>query len=230
MYCPMNLGEFLVPKIEDWIPGITYRPEPPLAVRGGLNPWQDERQRQLYLAEERAWKIIQSLQSQYSAKEAELNTIIAGIRQTIASIEAITGKHSGLADAANYAVLLYSLEGGPYAWAVSLAKMGFDYFTSMSKKHKLGNLTDMYNYLAAKYVKVKAELDTLVQQVTEQLSVSQQVKVAQAQQITVQTQQSEATYAQRQQTEAAKGAAYRAMNQRMAALFPTPRQGVSNDL
>jgi division protein CdvB (Snf7/Vps24/ESCRT-III family) len=88
----------------------------------------------------------------------------------------------------------------------------------------------MYHYLAAKYVKVKAELDILVQKVTEQLSVTQTVKIAQAQQITVQTQQSEATYAQRQQTEAAKGAAYRAMNERMAALFPTPRQGVSNDL
>ena len=110
MYLP--LGKFIVPPGEDWVPGIKYQPEPPLAVKGGLNPWADERQREVWMVEEKAWAAIRVLQAEYNGLMREMSSAMQQFNNGVTALESLTGKKSGIGQVTNYASLGYALVGG----------------------------------------------------------------------------------------------------------------------
>jgi len=91
MYPPL-LGKFDVPAGENWVPGVRYVPEPPIVIRGSMNPWKDERTREVYLAEESAWKQIVPLQAEFKSVLGQFNVAMGRYNALIARFEALTGQ------------------------------------------------------------------------------------------------------------------------------------------
>lgn len=227
---PALLGKFFVPDegtwrmpVEGWVAGVTYQAEPSIVVRGAMNPWADERQREVYLAEEAAWKNIVPLQAEYVRLYHQLNRLIAQIQHWIRDIEILTGKKSGLADAANYATLLYSLAGGPYAWAAALAKLGVDMILGIGKKKQLKSIMNKLDMLAAQVTGVQARLQAITEEVSRLIQSGERIRAGQMVKITADVAQSETAYQQRQTLDRQRAVVLRERNRQVALLPRQPR-------
>lgn len=162
----MYLGEIIVPTdTPDWVPGITFRPEPPIVIRGSYDPYNAERKRAVWIAEQAAWKQIVPLQATYAALKIQEAETMRLIQHWIKDIETLTGKKSGMADAANYATLLYSISGGPYAWVAAIGKLGVDMILGIGKKKQAKSIMDKLDALGRKMAGIQSQL----QQVSDEL-------------------------------------------------------------
>lgn len=176
----MYLGEIRVPTdTPDWVPGITYRAEPPIVVRGALDPWNAERKRAVWIAEEAAWKQIVPLQARYRVLKSEEADTLRQIQHWIRDLERLTGKKSGMADASNYAVLLYSLSGGPYAWAAAIAKLGVDMILGIGKKKQAKSILHKLEALGTRMSSIQAQLEQIVTQLNPLVAVGHALKAEQ---------------------------------------------------
>jgi hypothetical protein len=61
-----------------------------------MNPWETERQRSLFLAEEAAWKTIQPLQAQFSKEYGAFQKVLSSYNAKVNELERITGQATGL--------------------------------------------------------------------------------------------------------------------------------------
>jgi hypothetical protein len=234
MYPPL-LGKFVVPEAgtrlmpsEGWVAGVRYQAEPPIVVKGGLNPWADERQREVYTAEEAAWKQIVPLQAEYVGLVHRQDVLITEIQHWLRDIEVLTGKKSGLSDASNYATLLYSLSGGPYAWAAALAKFGVDFVLGIGKKKQLKSIMSKLEALAAQVAVVQARMQVVADAVVRLIQTGEAIRAGQLVKITQDVAQSEQLYQDRQGLERLRASVLKEKN-RQAALMPT-RQGGNDAL
>lgn len=177
----MYLGEIIVPTdTPDWVPRITYRADPPIVVRGALDPWNAERKRAVWMAEEAAWKKIVPLQITYNAlKINEANTMRL-IQHWIRDIERLTGKKSGMANAANYATLLYSISGGPYAWVAAIGKLGVDMILSIGKKKQAKSIINKLEMLGREMEGIHAQLLQITNELKPLVAVGHALKAEQA--------------------------------------------------
>lgn len=203
----MYLGEIIVPTNDrDWVPKIRYRPEPPLVVRDSLDPYNQERKRALWIEEERAWKLIAPLQARYNELKREEARIMTLVQHWIRDIEILTGKKSGLSNAANYAALLYSLAGGPYAWAVAIGKLGVDLILSIGKKKQMKSIMSKLEALGREMTLVQEEMGQIVRKIEPLLAVRQVLIEKQAAQQATDMQRSETAYTTQQASQRAAGA------------------------
>lgn len=156
----MYLGEIMVPTdTPDWVPQIRYRAEPPIVIRGSLDPYNAERKRAVWIAEEAAWKKIVPLQAKYANLKRQEAETMRLIRHWIKDIETLTGKKSGMADASNYATLLYSISGGPYAWVAAIGKLGVDMILGMGKKKQLKSIMQKLEALGVTMASIQRQLE-----------------------------------------------------------------------
>lgn len=217
---PSYLGKFNIPASDpDWVSQMTYTAEPPVTVRHSMNPWETERQREVWLAEEAAWKKIVPLQAEYRALSFRLASAIREIQHWLRDLETLTGKKSGLADAANYGTLVYSLAGGPYAWAAALAKFGLDMILGIGKKKQAKSIMDKLTKLAAQVAAIQATQQALETTITTYIHEAEGIRAAQPVKITADLQASETAYQQKRTLDATRAAVLRERN-RQVALMP----------
>ena len=93
----MYLGEIVIPEKEaNWVPLVRYVPRPPIQIRGGLDPYGQERKREVYLAEEAAWKQITLLQAESRRLDQRANELMSLYNEKLQFLENRTGKKTGL--------------------------------------------------------------------------------------------------------------------------------------
>ena len=176
----MYLGEIIVPANDpDWVPKISFRPEPPIVVRGALDPYNAERKRAVFIAEQAAWAKIVPLQARYAALKSHEAETMRLIQHWLRDMERLTGKKSGLEGAANYGVLLYSMSGGPYAWAASLAKLGLGFILGIGKKKQAKSIMRKLEALGVTMGQIQSALATVVSEIEPLVSVGDALKARQ---------------------------------------------------
>lgn len=230
MYSRLNLGRFNVPEGENWPVAVSYTPEPPVQVRGGLNPWQLERTRVLYVAEEAAWKKIQEYQARYRTVDAHLKSSIASFNSKLREFESVTGKKSGIQQISTYGGMVavipgFQLLGGLFAAIGFLSSL----IGGNKKKKKAERLARELQQLQASMIADQQQLQSLADAIGQQTTVTAQVQQAQQQIVTAAVQQSEQAYQAKQANEAQISAAIEARNLYAARLYPA-RQGGNNAL
>lgn len=230
MYSRLNLGRFNVPEGENWPVAVTYIPEPPVQVRGGLNPWELERTRVLFTAEEAAWKKIQGYQATYRQVEAHLKSSIAQFNQKLIEFESVTGKKTGIQQISTYGGMVaiipgFQLLGGIFAAIGLLSSL----IGGNKKKKKAERLGKELQQLQASMVADQQQLQSLADAIGQQTTVTAQIKQAQQQIVTAAVRQSEQIYQAKQANETQISAAIEARNLYAARLYPA-RQGGNNAL
>lgn len=151
---PLQLGRFDIPDSEQWPLEIKYFPEPPQLIRGAMNPWELERKRVLWMAEEAAWKQIKALQIEYRAALADYNWNLNRANQLLGELEHQTGQ-KGLSkimgskgfQAGAMAVTMTNPYGAAIAAAlvaINFLEMGFKILSGEAKRKKkrIQQLTD----------------------------------------------------------------------------------------
>lgn len=225
----MYLGEIFVPSTEDWVPGITYRPEPPIVIRGSMNPWADERKREVWLAEEAAWKKITALQGTWRELRKQEAEHMREIQHWLRDMERLTGKKSGISSAANYGALLYSVSGGPYAWAAAIGKFGIDMILGIGKKKQAKSIMRKLEDLGAKMMLVQTRMNETAKALEPLVRVGAAVKDTQKTRTAQDLQKSETLYASRALRDREQGAQHAALVRYYANQQPA-RQGSNNEL
>lgn len=215
---PSHLGKFNVPTGGDWVPGVTYQPEPPISTPGYMNPWALERQRELFTAEEKAWVEIQKLQRSYKSIMAAIQFQMNDFNSHIERIESLTGKKSGISQITNYASMMYSFSGGPYAWAASLLKFGVDIAMSFIKKRKLKKLMKELEEIQAKLLALSARIEKVQADVTKLVQTGETIRSAQSVKVSADVKATETAYAKRQELDSLRASVLRERNRQAAAL------------
>lgn len=231
---PLHLGKFSVPQTENWVPGVTYTPEPPIVIRGAMNPWEEERTREIYLAEEAAWKRILPLQAEYRALYARSEILITRYNAVIHELEDVTGKKSGLFSAQNIGMYIVqnaisSAAGGPWGFAFMALKTGIEFLLGNKKKKKIENLVKELEALNAQLTALFQQLQGIADQVSGLVQTGDVLRATQAARIQQDLTQSETLYQQRQSLDRLRADVLRERNRQVAQLYPA-RQGDRNGL
>lgn len=163
-----ELGKFNVPEVEHWVEKVTYTPEPPIVVRGSMNPWETERQREIYLAEEKAWKDLQAVQAQYRVKRAYFDEQMIYLERTLSEIENMSGGKSKF-NAAEVMkqigmTMVQNIAGNWYGLLAKLAMLGVDTALAISKQKKIKSKIRDVEMFAARIQTVQAEMIQLSEQ------------------------------------------------------------------
>lgn len=220
-----QLNRFQVDEKDDnWIETIRYYPETPIAPRGAFNPWELERTRELFTAENNAWKEIQPLMKQYKALRVEAEALIVQFNQKVTELERMTGKKSGMFSATNIATFVASSSGNPYIMAALAIKMVVDIILGSQKKKKIEKKVKEIQALQSRILANYNAMKPLMQKAADYMRVGEAVRSAQSVKITADTQQAEGLYRLKQAKEKARGDAYRVMAEEHARTMPS-RQG-----
>lgn len=229
MYPLHALGRFIIPDTPEWVEALRYQAEPPLVIRGAMNPWALERQREIWMAEEAAWKEIQQKQVAYRqvrlAAEAALRRFNAIIRQ----IEAMTGKKSGMLSAGNVASFVAGAGGNPYIMAALALKMVVEMILGSKKQKKIKRLIEEATRLQANILAYHAQMETIAGEVQRLTMIGEAYRDMQTVRSTEVARQSEAAYTQQQSTERERGKALHALNMMARQRVPM-RKGVYDEL
>lgn len=184
---PSDLGRFEIPEVEDWPLQVRYIPEPPLLIRGAMNPWELEKKRELWMKENEVWATIQGLQRQYRSYLNDYNYNVNRFNQLIGEIENMTGK-KGLQkvmgskgfQAASLAVTTTNPYGAAIAAAlvaVSLLETGFKLISGEArrKKKRIKELTDALERVGKELERLTGILSGLASQIMGLTMVREQV-------------------------------------------------------
>lgn len=236
MYCQAELGRFFSPPPDQWranpehgVLDVQYQPETPVAVRGAMDPWALERQRELFAAEEIAWKSIQAEQVYYRRLLAESVRKIAEFNQKVRELEQLTGKPSGMLSANNIASFIAGAGGNPYIMAALAIKQVVEIVLGSLKKKKINAKIREIERLQAEIRAIYAKMVAIQDRVEKLIQTGEQVRMAQQIKIDAALQQSATAYASRQLLDAQRGAALAERNRQVALLFPS-RPGGSDAL
>ncbi len=227
MYCP-TLDLFRVPDVPHWPEAVRYYPEPPVAPRGAFNPWQLERNRQVYAAEEKAWASIQTLGREYKARRVESETLLTHFNRAIAEVESLTGKKTGMS-ASSVASLVATVSGNPIWGAAMGIKFLVDMFMGSQKKKKIERAIREAERVQALLVAAYQRMEAIAGEVSMLVRVGESIRSEQQATASAIEQYSERAYQQRQSLERQRAAAHRV--QAEIALRTVPiRQGGSDVL
>jgi hypothetical protein len=234
MYPPL-LGRFYAPARNHWsasphwVTDVQYQPEPPILVRGSMNPWADERQREVFNAEEQTWTKIQVEQKTYRAVLRQIDAKMAQFNDLIRQVEGITGKKSQFGEITTYAALAYSLSGGPYGLLVSLGKMVLDFGLGMlaakKKKKKLNKLVQQIEQVQAELTALTAQIDGIQKKVHDLIQTGDRIRNSQEVRVSQDWQNSESLYAKRVSLDRQRADVLRERNRQVALWQPKPSGG-----
>ena len=228
-----RLGEFEIPSGQDWVKTLRYIPRPPLAIRGSLNPWQQERTRVLWQAEEAAWRAIQKLQADYRAVEAKMLSAIARFNQTVEEMESRIGRKSGISKLSTYGSAVGFVPGFNIAGAI-LSFIGFigGMFEAKKKKKQAQHYAALLTAIQHEIEGYQNKLVEIQKLVAYQTSVTDRVKSEQAELVTQDLERNRMKIASRQEQDARAGAYRRALYEqtRQAAPFRVVSPQQTGDL
>ena len=205
----MYLGEITVPQTDQWVAGLRYRPEPPIAVRGSLDPWNQERKREQWLAEEAAWKQILPLQREYLTAEQEFNSVMVRYNSLIGELEGLTGQ-SGLIRVKGPIGMVIS----PINMVVGLLdKLTFGIFGGSKKKKKIQRLTQELERAQSRLTILQAVLERVGGAINQLVHAGKAVQEAQRVRMALDMMKSQEMYVQARgvQKQAAQEHARRAL-------------------
>jgi hypothetical protein len=228
---PAHLGKFSVPDRTwgrypgGWVPEVEYTAEPPVLSPGALNPWEQERQRVFWQAEEKAWVTIQARQKTYRQIYSNLQVVIQQMNAIARELEALTGKPVGLFSISNIATLLASSTGNPYVIAAMLLKtLVVDVLLGNKKKKKIESLVNQLQVLQQQAQTYVTRLHALEDEVSALIQTGERVRETQKATISTDMQQSETAYQQRRQLDSQRATVLRERI-RQVATMPRPSGG-----
>ncbi|MGL5936384.1 MAG: hypothetical protein ACRCZI_12285 [Cetobacterium sp.] len=185
-----RLGEFAVNwNKPDLLRHVGYRPVGlPQAVRGAMNPWVQESQRGLHLAEEAAWKDISRLRSLAIPLYRSGKTKTDEFNRKLAEFEALTGQKVGGGGITSMLMM-------PINMLMMPLKMIGGLFGGNKKKKRAEDLRRDLERLQAEMVSIQSRLDAIHGQAVPLLQTSMQVKQVQSDVRAAALKQSSAAYA-----------------------------------
>lgn len=229
----IHLGRFEVPserfgqKVDEWVPLIQFIPEPPIVVRGSMNPWDDERKRVLLKAEQDNWVKIQALQQEWPRLKAELHVLIdrynKGIWEIDKRMEELGMKKSGMSALDMATFIVGFIPGfGTAAMVMKLATELPKLIGMLTGKTKR-RMKDLKNWIrdvtavaarmdaiGNRFVGIQTEARALIGQ-------SEFIKSAQQAQAAVDVAATQGAYSQRKANEQTQAAQYSTLVQRTYA-------------
>lgn len=227
-----DLGRFDVlpyaQRLQDWIPHIKYYPEPPTVQAARGNPWQAERQRVLYEAEERAWKEIQRLQALWEAQKVKMEQLVDSYNKAVRAIEdrmGELGQKSPFQTMQTTGGLLmvtpFSLAGKVMLVVAAISQL-VDLATGKTRKAKkdLENWMRDLEKLNAQIIAHQQAMIETQDRIDRNLSVSQTVASGLMQQAAIDQQRAESAYLARQEREAMDTAIHQARVRQALTLAP----------
>ena len=222
----MYLGEIIIPEnVANWVPLIRYVPRPPIQIRGGLDPYGQERKRAVYLAEESVWKQIVPLQAETAQLERRVSAKMEEYNRALQDLENLTGKKSGLSPmVGGYAGIALNIIP-LYRW-ISIGKMIFSLVSGLlggnkKKKQQVQAAIDRLKRIQDEIRGLASAIEAIQQRITElvagPLRLIEQQKVKMAEDIS----KSEVAYATAQAKQRAEGQAHANRARLYEQLYPS---------
>lgn len=234
---PSHLGKFNVPSSEvpDWPARITYTPEPPITVRSSMNPWQTEREREIYLAEESAWKAIVPKQVQFRVLYAQALSLMNQYNSTISQLEGLVGRPIGLQKVSSIAASVpvvgqaVGMITGLLDSVLGMLTGGFLGGSAKKKKQQGEALIRQLESLQAALAAVQQQLYTIQSEIEGLLRTAEGIRSSQPSRTAAAMAQSETAYQQARSLDTIRAGVLRERI-RQVNLLPRPTGGPSNDL
>lgn len=176
-----RLGEFVIAEAaENWVYTIRYNERPPIHVRGALNPWQTERQRIVWKAEQAAWVKIKAYQADYRRTEDKMKRDIERYNKALKELELLTGQSIGTGPIGTYAGMALAVIPG-FGWAAAAFSMISQLVGMLSgTKRRIKGLIAELERLTAQLNISKRRLQTLAQNIIHESGAGERVQQAQA--------------------------------------------------
>jgi len=201
MYCN-RLGEFVVDQNSpDWVRKLAYIERRPAAVRGAMNPWETERQRILWQAEEDTWRKIVPLQGDYARVEEAVRKKVAEFNTLIPEFEQLTKSKLGFGQISQYGSMALAIIPG-FGWAAAaFGILGNLLGLGSGKKKRIEALVRRMEAVQIDIQKGQDRLLAIQREIAQYMTVTE--SVAQQQQALMQydRQQTEEARVKRQQVE-----------------------------
>ena len=232
---PSHLGKFNIPANDPEWPGkVTYTPEPPITVRSSMNPWETERQREVWLAEEAAWKTILPLQAQFRADAVRMHRAMMEYNGLVGELEAVTGRPVGLQRMTGFTQkipLVGGMVGGIMGLIDSLLGMltgGLFGGGAKKKKRHVEDLIRRLEAVQATMARIQQRLIDIQTKIEGALQTAEGIRATQPERARAAVQQSETVYVQRRELDRLRANVLRERVKQIALMPRTP--GGSNDL
>jgi hypothetical protein len=214
----MYLGRFTIDENRsDLLRSLQYLPEPgPIAVRGGFNPWAQERARALRLAEDAAWKSLGAIKAQVIPLYQRYEATLPEFNRKLAELEGLTGqKGGGIGKLFTSTIMMpFSMIGGLFG-------------SGKKKKKRAEQLQRDLTRLEAELLALQSSIDALHQQAIPLIGTATQIKGQQDAQRADLLTQSPAAYETRQSLDRARGRELAELNRFVAQSpqYNRPRGG-----
>lgn len=220
-----SLGKFNVSITDpDWPASMTYTAEPPVTVKHSMNPWQTEREREVWLAEEKSWKGILPKQAKYREWVHKIKVLISQLNGQVSELERTTGQKSGMG-IATYGTMLYSLAGGPYAWVAAIAKMGVDMIIGISTKKRAKKIQARIEAMIAQITQAYAANEVIKGEIEGLIRVAEGIRATQPARAKAAVDQSEGFYLKRLELDRTRATVLQERNRQAAFLPRRPTGG-----
>ena len=192
----------------------------PAAIRGAMNPWEQERQRTLRLAEDAAWQSLRAIKAQAAPLYGRYEATLWEFNHKLAELEGLTGQKAG---------------GGIGKMLTSTIMMPFNMIGGLfgvgKKKAKhAARLQGDLTRLEADLLALQSSIDALHQQAIPLIGTATAIKGQQDAQRADLLSQSGAAYETRRSLDAARGKELAELNRFVAQspLFNRPRGGIAD--
>lgn len=184
MSYPNFLGEFVAPiEKDDWVNYVKWNERKPVLIHGALNPWELERTRAVWQAEQAAWSKIVVLKKEYQTRERAIKTDIGIAESHITELKRITKSKAGSSAALDYATMAVTAlvgiaYGGPYGAMIAGAKMGIDILLGSKVKKRIKELIRIIEEANERIIKNKQRLINIQYEVRDLMGVTERSKQA----------------------------------------------------
>lgn len=242
LYPTPTLGEFVIPEVKkgrDWVDEIRYVARPPLLVRGALNPWQLERTREMWTAEEAAWKKIVPLRQEHKRVRARLIGMESYAKRKVGEVNCALWELNELSpDTARkmaFTAIGLTLGNIPVVGQllkIGLALIGALFDRSFKKKvekaiEKVERLVENVREAIQEIKKFKQEMVELEQKILQQAQVTSIISTIQQQRIGRDLELSRRAYKTKQELEKQRAQHHREAVEESAKLREVERGGKS---
>lgn len=175
------LGEFVAPlEKDDWVNYVKWNERKPVLIRGALNPWELERTRAVWQAEQSAWAKILPLKKEYGERERQMKHDIAVFNEHLAELERVTKKKVGLGPIGQYGSMALAVIPG-FGWfsaAFSAINMGLEMLMGNKTKKRIAELMRIMEEAQQRLARNQARLVAIQGEVKILMDVTERAKQA----------------------------------------------------
>lgn len=226
---PSHLGKFNVPADDpEWAGKFTYTAEPPITVRSSMNPWETERQREIWLAEESAWNACLPLQASFRAEASTMRRLMNQYNGLVGALESLTGRPVGLQRMTGFSQripLVGGLVGGVMGLLDSLVGMltgGLFGGGAKKKKKQAEELVRQLEAVQARMAAVQARMMALQSKIEGYLHTAEAIRATQPERARAAVEQTEQAYRSRKELDLLRSSVLRERIRQVALMPRTP--------